>query len=198
MLCKSHPKVGIIIISIVLGIFVTIGYFIKSQGIYNVILKTVQDSSSLQIASPTSYSGSNTPISRAIPTTTPKPKKKLDGGYLFNLVNGYRAKNGLQQMTWWHQLCEYSKARSTQIQTDWSHAGFNKDAAEGKLRGEYCPECGKLGENLAKDYWTEEEILQAWIKSPDHKANLDDPLWNAGCAMVYNNNYISFEFGQRQ
>lgn len=139
-----------------------------------------------------------TPTPSPTPRPTPKPRKQLDGGYLFNLVNNYRAKQGLSQMTWWHQLCEYSKSRSTQIKTDWSHDGYYQDSKNGELYQDICPECQKTGENLAKDYWTEEAILQAWINSPTHKANLDDPSWNVGCAMVYQNNYVSFEFGQVQ
>lgn len=137
-----------------------------------------------------------------VPSPTPKSipvKKKLDGGLLFNLVNEYRASQGLQQMGWWHQLCEYSTERSEEVKDDWSHQGYQEDSTQGsgKLYQSVCPECIRTGENLAKDYWTEKEILNAWIGSPSHKANLDDPSWNVGCAIVYNNNYTSFEFGQR-
>lgn len=132
------------------------------------------------------------------PTPTPRVKKKLDGGYLFNLVNAYRRGKGLQEMTWWHKLCEYSTERSAEIQRDWSHGGYLEDSKNGELYGKYCPGCTRTGENLAKDYWTEEEILQAWINSPTHKANLDEAGWNIGCAMVIDNNFVSMEFGNKQ
>lgn len=132
------------------------------------------------------------------PTPTPRVKKKLDGGYLFNLVNAYRRGKGLQEMTWWHKLCEYSTERSAEIKTDWSHDGYQADAKDGTVYSKVCPECVRTGENLAKDYWTEEEILQAWMNSPTHKANLDDAGWNIGCAMVIDNNFVSMEFGNKQ
>ena len=143
-----------------------------------------------------------TPTPEPTPTHTPKPiatptpkPRKLDGGKLFNLVNDYRRKNGLNDLLWYHPLCEYAKARSQQIEGAWSHEGYLKEATEGTLYISICPECGRTGENLARDYNSEEAALQGWINSPSHKNNLDED-WNWGCAMYYSNNYVSILFGK--
>lgn len=128
------------------------------------------------------------------PTPTPKPKK-LDGGRLFNLVNAYRAKNGMSQMLWFHPLCEYAMQRSQEIKDDWSHEGYLRDAESHVLYEKYCPDCTRTGENLAENYASEEEVLQAWIKSPSHKENLDAD-WTYACAYFYENRYVEMIFGK--
>ena len=139
-----------------------------------------------------------TPTLVPIPTLIPTPKpRSLDGGKLFNLVNDYRRKNGLNELLWYHPLCEFAKARSQQIKGDWSHEGYLKEATEGALYSSICPECGLTGENLAKGYYSEEAALQGWINSPTHKANLDSN-WDWGCAMYYSNNYVSILFGKKK
>ena len=129
-------------------------------------------------------------------TATPKPKK-LDGNRLFNLVNDYRAKNGLKQLAIYPPLCEFAKIRAGQIKNDWSHSGYDQAAADGELFKTICPDCAKVGENLAKDYPTEEAVLQAWIASPYHKGNLDGD-WDWGCAVYYSNNFATFLFGKKK
>lgn len=138
-----------------------------------------------------------TPTPTIAPTSTPtvKPKPKiLDGGKLFNLVNAYRVKNGLKQLSWFHPLCEYSKNRSNEVKTDWSHDQLENDAKSGLL-WQYCPDCLRAGENLAKDYFSEEAVLQGWINSPSHNQNLLGD-WDIACSYFYGNNYVSIEFGK--
>jgi uncharacterized protein YkwD len=143
------------------------------------------------IEKPVSVQPSPSPI--PTPTATPKPIV-LDGGRLFNLVNAYRAKNGLKQMIWFHPLCEYSKERSSEIKTDFEHDQFLADSQSGLL-WKYCPDCSLAGENLAEGYYSEEAILQAWINSPTHKDNLDGD-WDIACSYFYKNNYVSLVFGR--
>lgn len=139
------------------------------------------------------------PISVPTPTTTPLaiptfkslPVRKLDGGRLFNLVNDYRIKNGLRALEWYHPLCEYSKRRSEQVKEDFSHTTYFASL------NQFCQECSMTGENLAKNYSTEEQVLSAWIASPGHKENLDGD-WDWACAMFYFNNYVSMIFGKRK
>lgn len=128
------------------------------------------------------------------PTAKPRP---LDGGRLFNLVNEYRSKNGLNQLLWYLPLCDFAKARSQQVKDDWSHDGYQKEATEGDLYKSICPECDRTGENLAKDFPNENAAIQGWIKSPSHKANLDGN-WDWACAMYYSNNYVSIIFGAKK
>lgn len=162
-----------------------VGYEIVKQNIFdktggNLVLSSIPQATTIVTPPPT-------------PTPTPKPRK-LDGGRLFNLVNAYRVKNGLSQFQWFHPLCEYSNQRAKQVATDWSHEGYLNDAKDGLLQ-QYCPDCIRTGENLAENYSTEEQILNAWIKSPTHKENLDYD-WTYACAYFYGNKYVSMIFGK--
>lgn len=130
------------------------------------------------------------------PTATPTPKpRKLDGGRLFNLVNQYRAKNGMSQLQWYLPLCDYARQRSQQISTDFSHEGYLSDAESKVLYQQYCPECARTGENLAEGFISEEGVLQGWINSPTHKENLDYD-WTYACAYFYGNKYVEMIFGK--
>lgn len=144
---------------------------------------------------PVSTSLTPTPTYYVIPTITPTPRPRvLDGGKLFNLVNKYRSDQRLSQLQWFHSLCEYSKKRSQEVSTDWSHEGFLDDS-QNRLIWQYCPDCIGVGENLAEGYFTEEAILQGWIESPSHKDNLDRD-WTYACAYFYGNSYVSMIFGK--
>jgi len=73
----------------------------------------------------------------------------MDGGRLFNLVNGYRTRNGLSELLWYHPLCNYAKERSEEVKADWSHKGYREQAEGGGIYSKWCPECLRTGENLA-------------------------------------------------
>ena len=123
--------------------------------------------------------------------------KNFSGNKLFGLVNEYRTKNGLKQLVIYSPLCEFARIRSEQVQSDWPHNGYDQAAGQGTLFSTICPNCIKVGENLAKDYPNEEAILQAWIFSAYHKDNLDGD-WDWGCAVCSANNYATFLFGKKK
>lgn len=203
----------------ILSFICGVGFFVITRIIKNTFLRTVVITISLlifafcggyaysyisgsisQISKPGSTSvvtlqATSTPASTLAPTLAPTPRPRvLDGGKLFNLVNKYRSDHGLPQLQWFHPLCEYSKKRSQEATTDWSHTGFNEDSKTGLL-WQYCPDCIRVGENLAEGYSSEEAILQGWINSPSHKANLDGD-WTNACSYFYGNKYVSMIFGK--
>jgi len=133
-------------------------------------------------------------------TETPLRVPDTDSGDLFNLVNEYRKVNGLKKMVWWPSLCDYAEKRAREIVTDFNHEGFRRDAKKTRwgVYVDICPECVYAGENLAKDYPSNEAILESWLKSKKHKKILDTPEWNIGCvAIVDDNNYVAFEFAKQ-
>ena len=183
-----------IVITVVILAFVVVAYLLGKNIQYLLSFRDKEDSNVPSYNIPDNNYNKVIPVPTPIPTRIPR---KLDGGKLFNLVNEYRNKNGLRQMTWYLPLCEYAKRRSSEVKTDWSHEGYYIEASNsGELYKSICPECYKTGENLARDFYSEEAILQAWINSPTHKVNLDDD-WDWGCAMVYSNTYVSMLFGKK-
>lgn len=114
---------------------------------------------------------------------------------LWSLINNYRQEKNLSVLQEEPSLCDFAQKRVEQIAIDWSHDGFNRDSSDPQ---KVCPKCEGLGENLAKSYYTPEEVMQAWLESPTHRANLDYPF-DLTCLKVYSpNNYeifIALEFG---
>lgn len=79
-------------------------------------------------------------------------------------VNDYRVTNKLKPLIFDTKLCAVAEVRANQIQTDWSHKGFLKEVKKIKY--------AQAGENLAKDFNNETDLVQAWIKSKPHRQNL--------------------------
>jgi len=70
------------------------------------------------------------------------------------------------------KLCDYSAFRLEQIKRDWSHDGFRK---MNKYIYEYT-HAKTGGENLGRDFISEQDTLNAWLNSPTHLENLTKPF----------------------
>jgi len=90
----------------------------------------------------------------------------------FELVNDYRENKGLNRLIENEGLCQLARIRAIEAQISWGHYGPNSilNQATGES---YCPDCGGLGENLARDFNTPQATLGAWIDSPAHKEILE-------------------------
>lgn len=131
----------------------------------------------------------------ATPTLVPKPKISTFNK-LFDLVNQYRSQKGLKSLVIYSPLCQFSQTRLEQIKNDWSHNGYDQAAEQGQLFSLDCPNCSRVGENLAKDYPDEEAVLQAWLASDYHRNNLEGD-WDWGCA-ASSGNFAVFLFGKKK
>lgn len=95
------------------------------------------------------------------PTPTPV---YLNAETISLLVNKWRQSEGLKPFTKSDFLCNIAQSRIAKVKNNWSHEGF-----EGSR---FCTTACNLGENLAKEYISEEETLDAWLHSSSHAANL--------------------------
>ena len=106
------------------------------------------------------------------PTLTPSPIP-LPSPHIFTqeklweVVNDWRVSQGkpaYKENPW---LCSIAEKRMVEIQKDWSHDGiqrrWNKDMGGFVW----------MGENLGKEYLSEERMLISWLASPTHRKNLD-------------------------
>ena len=85
------------------------------------------------------------------------------------LVNQKRVAAGLQELKWSIGLESAAQKRANEIETKFSHTrpdGTDYWTADGNL---------VYGENLARGYDTAEDVVNAWVASPTHNANLMDP-----------------------
>jgi uncharacterized protein YkwD len=140
---------------------------------------------------PTSTVTPTMPVVTRTPTQTVMPTQTIPVNQLVTLVNAYRKEKGLKALAQHAALCTLATDRSRQITTDWSHNNFEDSAKR------LCPECISVGENLAKDYGSPFDIVQAWAQSPEHKRIMEAD-WDWGCSATYNGNYTSFIFGKKK
>lgn len=77
---------------------------------------------------------------------------------VFNLTNQERANNGLLAYSWDSNMASYSDRRAKEIVTDYSH-----NSAGGNW---------SVGENIAEGETSASEVVNDWMNSAGHKANI--------------------------
>lgn len=96
---------------------------------------------------------------------------------VIDLVNTYRTSNGLNALSFDARLQEAALAQSIDMATT---PCFQHDSCDGTVWSDriysFYPG-GGIGENIAAGYATPATVMQGWINSPGHNANLLDPDW---------------------
>lgn len=90
------------------------------------------------------------------PIITPTKQQKAE---IEELINQYRLQNGKSILRKDSYLCELATFRLNEIKTDWPHDGFHKMKKE---------KYSSFGENLGRDWSSDEDVMRAWIASPTH------------------------------
>jgi len=98
--------------------------------------------------------------------------EEIDSRDLMEIINAYRIEQGLEFLEIDPYLCDIASQRSAEIVNDWSHDGF-------RLL-EYSSQYEAKGENLARDFQTDQEIFMAWLNSPTHR-DIIERNFNVGC-----------------
>lgn len=99
-------------------------------------------------------------------------------------INQYRISLKQPELRWAENLCSLASKRIIEIQTDFSHQKFSS-IQPNILFPTYCPYCTRINENLAKDFFDEQTLVNAWIASPSHQKNLILPSTSV-CINVQN------------
>lgn len=98
---------------------------------------------------------------------------------ILNLTNQFRASNGLAALTIDLNLTKAAQQYSQDmaLYDFFSHTGKNGSTAQSRaLSAGY--ESGYVGENIAAGYTTPKEVVDGWISSTGHRANLLNPSYN--------------------
>ncbi len=106
----------------------------------------------------------------------------FSGKTLWGLLNEYRTKMSLSEFKIDARLCKYADRRAKEVEADWSHNAYVDN--RGFFYENVCRECSGAGENLAKDYLYENEIVGGWLKSDAHRKLIEGDF-NIGCIGVY-------------
>ncbi len=111
------------------------------------------------------------------------------------LINQIRKENGLGELTMNYTLIQVANVRSEEATRNWSHTRPDGSAwwTVHQQYGLY----GKFGENLAYGQESPAEVVQAWMDSEGHRANiLTSDFTTIGISCYYNDGeyYWSQEF----
>lgn len=99
-----------------------------------------------------------------------------------NIVNSERAKKGLAPLTVGNDLAQYAQLRSTELADNFEHK-----RPDGASPLDYVMSLGGIhtsGENIAYGQKTPEDVMNAWMNSPGHCANIlnsDYTMIGVGC-----------------
>ncbi len=86
----------------------------------------------------------------------------VDGDRLFNVIQEWKGDEAYKEN---EHTCTMAQTRLEETVENWSHDGFSA--------GRFCTSYCSIGENLARGFNSEEEVLQAWLDSSLHRRNLE-------------------------
>jgi uncharacterized protein YkwD len=125
-----------------------------------------------------SYKSEKNPV----PTPGPVPQFRVQKGVVFSnglyLVNQERIKAGVQLVGETNNIDQgaYNRAKFLVEHNQWSHKGF-REAMRPILINK---QAELIGEDLAKNFSTDEAVIQAWMLSPIHKDVMLNPNYEWG------------------
>lgn len=134
---------------------------------------SVQVKSSGSTVAPTPTS---TPAATPTPTAggSSKDTNTYDSSFasqVLKIVNEERAKAGVSALTMSQELVAPANKRAKEIKESFSHT--RPDGTEwSTVLSEYNVNVGAAGENIAYNYNTPEEVMDAWMNSTGHRANI--------------------------
>lgn len=122
-----------------------------------------------------------TPKTETPKTDVPKDSSNQNNSSFANqvlkLVNAERVKGGLQELTMSSALTAPANKRAQEIKTKFSHTRPNGTQWSTVL-DEYGVSVRTAGENLAYGYNTPEAVVEGWMNSPGHRANIMNGNFN--------------------
>lgn len=109
---------------------------------------------------------------------------KIDPAVVLSDINDFRGKNGLSTLTETPTVCAMARTRLPEVMKNWSHTGFSAER--------FCVFNCHIGENLARNFRSEEAILNGWENSPSHREIMSMPDMKYGC-VASNGQYTVLE-----
>ena len=107
-----------------------------------------------------------------------------DYGYqVLALINEIRRNNGLGELAMDYSLIQIANIRSEEITRNWSHT--RPDGTDWWTIHSQYGVYGKLGENLAYGQTTPAEVVEDWMNSEGHRANIMAPEFTRIGISVY-------------
>jgi uncharacterized protein YkwD len=137
--------------------------------------------------------------STAKPTPTPTPTATASGATarVVQLVNAERAKVGCHPLTVNAKLTKAAQAHSADMA---AHQNMSHTGSDGSSPGDRITRAGytwsAYGENVAYGYATPEQVMNGWMNSPGHRANiLNCSFKEIGVGLAQPGSYWTQDFG---
>jgi hypothetical protein len=119
------------------------------------------------------------PVMAAMPSSPPRPTGSVAEQYLFSAANAERVQRGLQPLKWdetlYRAALRHAGEMAARESISHQYSGELDLAERGHVAG---AKFTVIAENVA-EAWSAPEIHDAWMQSPDHRANLLDPRVNS-------------------
>lgn len=111
------------------------------------------------------------------------PVVPVNSANIESAINEYRATRGLKSLAKLDSLCVLAEARLLEIASDFSHGGFRQRMESGEAFDLYCDKCSRIGENLARAFYTIDDLMLSWQESEKHRKNMLDN-WTHQCVVT--------------
>ena len=121
---------------------------------------TILPPSNTQSVAPPQY---NEPVEETPPITVTN-----EGSQVFQLVNQRRKENGLAELTYRNDIQDAANIRANEIISTFSHTRPDGSSCFTAVTVNYYA----IGENIASGQKNAEEVMNAWMNSPGHRANI--------------------------
>lgn len=113
------------------------------------------------------------------PTRVPPTPLPMKEGEVFELVNEYRAENGVAPLILDENLCRFARERLEEVKTD-----FNHDRVKDWVNKEYLNKFVTLSENLSGGSYSARGAVNSWSWSEDgHNEAMLNPEYTHTCAV---------------
>ncbi|AKJ09830.1 lipoprotein [Streptomyces incarnatus] len=140
-----------------------------------------------------------TATASSAPKPTPTPTATASGAVarVVQLVNAERAKAGCHPLTVNPELAKAAQAHSADMA---AHQNMSHTGSDGSSPGDRITRAGyswsAYGENVAYGYATPEQVMNGWMNSPGHRANiLNCSYKEIGVGLAQPGSYWTQDFG---
>ena len=110
-----------------------------------------------------------TKINHTVQPAKPLPKSVATPDPLLDLINNQRAKKLVETVEM--DIAAQKKCVDMETRNYWAHSINNEPFSK------FNPPSALMGENLAKGYTTDRQIIDNWVASPAHYANIIEPRY---------------------
>ena len=171
---------------------------VKANGASAKCLITIKEQAQVNIQNPQIQTTIHGQVNGSIPTSpanglsfNPTLADMNNAKIAFVFQNQKRIDAGLQPLQWNEKLLDAANVRAVEITTHWGHTRPNGTYVDALVDAPNC----LIGENLAKGYFNSTSVLDDWMKSETHRANILKKEYTSGIIVKYDHYWVALFAG---